>query len=243
MVGPTRFTVEQPAPTFTGLQWRGNQTSSGASSANVVLTKPAGLIVGDLMVATWTTGVALVGDVVSTKPSAGWATAGQTFSTEGENLFWSWKIADAADVAAASYTWVMSAARVYHGNIHRYSGHDPTTPINQSSLKNDAAATTHTTNSITPSVANTLIVGYFTLGSGTAVWTLDASLTQRYNATLQSLPTAYGDVIQASTSAVTKTSTNSGSSNTSAMLILAIAPVPAAGGAAALRRALLGVGV
>lgn len=232
--------VATAAPVFASVA-----TDSGASSVNVVMTKPSGLAVGDLMIATWTTGASLVGDTVSTKPSSGWADAVKTFSTEGENLYWSWKVADSGDVAASTFTWVMSVARVWHSNLHRYTGVDTANPINKSSMKNDSAGTTHTTNAIWPNVDKALIVAYFTLGSGSAVWTLDASLTSRYNASLQSLPTAFGDVAQTTAASVSKTSTNSGSSNTSAMLILALAG--AAGGvpppSAAPRRTLLGVGI
>jgi hypothetical protein len=202
----------------------GQQTSSGTASTSLVLTKPASLAVGELMLAVATQGVSSAGDAVTT-PASGWTTSAVQKNVEAESTFWAWKIADSGDVAASNFTWTMNNARVYHGHIARLSGADGTTPVNQSDLRATSSSTSHTTGSITPSVDNCMIVAYFVTGSGSVVWSLDATLTSRYSASLQSLPACYGDVMQTTAAAVTKTSTfSAGSSNAANVLIFAIAP-------------------
>ncbi len=201
-------------------------TSSGAASLNVVLTKPAGLVVGELMVALFTQGVAVGTDDVNTAPS-GWTYVGKIFSTEGEMLYFSWKVADSGDVAASNFTWAMTASHVYHGHIASYTGAHTTAPFPTSAhyaLNTNTASTTATTSTITPTVDNCLIVGYWAMGSGSATWNLDGTLASRYNASLQSLPVTFGDVLQGTAAAVSKVSTITGSAQTTAKAILAIAP-------------------
>lgn len=200
------------------------QTSSGAASTSVVLsTNSLTIASGDLLVAFFATGASATNDVQT--PPSGWSTALRGTSSEGEILICSWRVATGADVGASSYTWTMTESRVFHGNIARYTGHDTSTPVpatDSSMTSESSAGTSHPTGSITPDAANSLIVAYWIVGSGSATWTLDGTLTSRYNASLQSLPTCFGDVALGSPTSTSKTSTTS-SGQTGANVILAIA--------------------
>lgn len=201
--------------------------SSGAASTSVVLST-SGMTVssGDLLVAFFAT-AATTTDAVSAKPSSDWTDALSTVSADGEMLFVSWKVAGAGE--PSSYTWTMTESRAYHGVVARYTGADTTTPVHKSAITNTVPDLVHPTGTIVPTVDNCLIVAYWMVGSGSAIWTLDASLTSRYNASLQSLPSCLGDVLQVSHASVSKTS-NTSNGQTSGNVILAIQPAAAAGG-------------
>jgi hypothetical protein len=201
---------------------------SSASATSVPLTHPASLAAGDLMLAYFLDHALADTSALSAEPS-GWSAAVRQRVNVADNdctQWWSWKVATAGDVAAGSSTWTFSAAQAWHTpGVIRYTGADTTSPINQSAVNAPAAGSSQPTSSVTPTVDNCLIAAFFGLGSGSATWTLDASLTSRYNASLQSLVITCGDVIQPTAAAVTKTSTTSGQAAT--MLIAAIMPLGA----------------
>lgn len=199
---------------------------SAAASTSVALNHPASLAVGDLMIATFADHAAADDSALASQPS-GWSTAGrQRGGADNDNtLWWSWKVATSGDVSAGSSTWTFTAAQNWHSpGIVRVTGHNAASPINQSAMNvTPSAGSTHTTSSITPNINNCLIMAFWVMGSGTATFTLDASLTSRYNANLQSLISTFGDVAQTTAAAVSKASTSS-TGQTAAMLILAVAP-------------------
>ncbi|HUV55816.1 MAG TPA: hypothetical protein VMV84_01155 [Dehalococcoidales bacterium] len=126
--------------------------SPGANTATCIIVKPAGLTIGDLMVAHVVTRGA---SVIQSMP-AGFALIRYTDGTVKGRLCW--KIADAADVAAADFTFTYVDATYHLGAISAFTGHDPVTPINASN--GDAPAlqsVTPTSPEITPTVANCLI--------------------------------------------------------------------------------------
>lgn len=126
-------------------------------SAGTVCTIPVtagNILVGDLMVAfTACSNVA----TTLTAPS-GWTKIRQRVDgtgTTGTAIAAFWKIADAADAAAASFDFVVSNA--YFGVIHLITGFDSTTPIN---VSNDSggSATNPVTASVTTTAANCLLL-------------------------------------------------------------------------------------
>ena len=78
----------------------------------------------------------------------------------------------------ATYSWTFSAARLAAGAIHAYSGVDPTSPIDASGGALGRALDRGVAPSITTSVPNTLLVGFFA-NQTNATWTPPAGMTER----------------------------------------------------------------
>ena len=133
--------------------------SPGANSETVVIVKPVGLTVGDLMVAQ-VVGRADSMDVF-TAP-ANWTTIRQdgveSVASFASALFW--KIADADDVAAANFTFMANGDQDFSSRgamiAIEVDTFDSDTPINANS-GDDGDSATPTAPTITPSVANCLI--------------------------------------------------------------------------------------
>src|SRR2546428_2933056 len=109
------------------------------------------------------------------------------------------------------------------GAIVSYSGVDTTTPINVENGQATAASTTHSTPSITTTVANCRLVTSFAR-AGTGTWTPPAGMTERSDSTAQAVALGVDDLLQASAGAPgTKTATAS-VSKVGATHILALRP-------------------
>lgn len=163
----------------------GNQASTNAGSANgadIVITKPASLAVGDYMLACFSTGQA--GSTPQNMDLlAGWTLIKQN-STSKIALDVFGKVADASDVAAANFTfhnttsggtftWAMAGAMI------RWTGVDTTTPVVVSN-SGIGSGTGITVTTVTPGTEPmlVLIVGGC---NGTAVRTVSAQAIANNN--------------------------------------------------------------
>jgi hypothetical protein len=170
--------------------------SVGASSNQVGDTsnvaKPSGLAVGDIMVAHvvfYADGAAGGSDSVT--PPSGWAEIDLTL-IDGGMMYSAWKIADSSDVAASTFDFTSSGTagnRATMGRIMRITGGRESN-VAYVSEEGGGTGTTITVGTITPSVANSLIV--FLVGAGHsanpqsasayAMATSNPSWTEQYNA-------------------------------------------------------------
>ena len=210
--------------------------SPGANSTSCVVVKPVGLEVGDLMVA-HIVGVDY-GAAMNVATLSGWALIGEV---DGDNedgdcnysvSSLQWKIAEAADVAAANFTFTITSSDSNRGTITAWTGHDPTTPINASSGQDNNASATVTAPTITPIADCTIllfcsVVDYNT-HSGYAIATDNpASWTEAYDLPsdlTRDLGLAMGYADRPETSATGNgTATSSGAGHNIGQLI-AIAP-------------------
>jgi len=137
--------------------YRSSSTNTTTASNTVAVTKPAGLAVGDTMIAPvglYHGGVAGT-DIV---PPAGWTSLGAHTNSNG-TLAAFWKVADANDVAASSFTFTATGTGTADGmaaGIAAFSSTSPTAPIDQSITADDAGVT-----GITPTVGMGLYVMAF----------------------------------------------------------------------------------
>jgi len=131
--------------------------SPGASgSTTCVIVKPVGLAVGDLMTAQIQS---LVVSVETTTPPEGWDLIERTYAGIALESELFYKIADSDDAAATDFTFTLSKAASQRGAIVAWTGHDSDSPINASNgLGTDALSTTVTSSSITPTVADCMIL-------------------------------------------------------------------------------------
>ena len=132
--------------------------SPGADSTTCVINKPEGLAVGDLMiahVAAKATGTAI------TAPS-GWTQVRQDNYTDKVRSGLFRKIADADDVAAASFTFTVGDDANL-GAITAWTGYDAASPIGASSSQNNSYYNIPTAPSITPPSENSMILLLFSM--------------------------------------------------------------------------------
>jgi hypothetical protein len=127
--------------------------SPGANSTTCVIAKPAGLTVGDLMIAQV---VSKSSGTAVTAPS-GWTQIRQDVSGTSVRSALFWKIATSSDTSATDFTFT-TGKESNGGAITAWYGHDPTTPIDANNGQGNAASTTVTSPGITPSAANCVIL-------------------------------------------------------------------------------------
>ncbi len=125
-------------------------------AAGLIIPKPTGTVIGDVMVATV---MARPVGVTFTAPS-GWALVRSTSQSTGPSIkFVSYyKVAGAAE--PSNYTWTLggSLSAGAAGGILTFSGVDATTPVNVEGGNTTALGYTHTANGVTTTTANTMLV-------------------------------------------------------------------------------------
>ena len=111
-----------------------------ASGSTIVIDKPTGLAVGDLMVAL----VHKDDGNVGTCSLTGW-TAIDSYddsAISGDYMFSLYKIADSADAAASNFTFTLGETKVTGGAILRITGFNNIAPINQHGVGTDGTSNT-----------------------------------------------------------------------------------------------------
>jgi hypothetical protein len=124
----------------------------GGNGSSLVINKPAGTAVGDLLIAA----VATDGNHATTlAPPAGW-TAVEVSQQGGAVTFgvW-WKLAGASE--AADYTFSWSGGEKAYGMVMRFTGHDPVNPIHVSANTGGTSASP-TAPGVTTTVPDTMIL-------------------------------------------------------------------------------------
>ncbi len=156
------WTVTGPVTT-TGITLRSVTygSNNGGSLSSIGLVRPAGLVAGDVMLAS----IDVSGLSIVTAPS-GWTLVRTDYSGLGLRKSTYVRVAGAAE--PGSYAWGVTPGRVASGVIHAYSGVDTTNPVNASGGRTGSSSTV-TTPSITTTVGNTMLVAFFTNRSN-ATW-------------------------------------------------------------------------
>ncbi len=138
--------------------WQSVGLADPGSTTDIIVPKPSGLEVGDLMLAFIAQFKVVSGGVpIDFSAPSGWtAIQNQAFSgtTEAIRAVSYWKIATASDVSATDFTWVGENA-ISIGEIHRVNGAHATTPINASAVATVAAAAL-TPDPVSPAVTTTV---------------------------------------------------------------------------------------
>lgn len=106
-----------PAPVLQS----GEQRSTYNNVASVVVNKPAGVAVGDLLLV----------EISDNNSTAGWSSPGWTAGPSFDRIFSFWRIADGSE--GASFTFTHSSTRTGALICHRITGSHQTAPIDVSS--------------------------------------------------------------------------------------------------------------
>ncbi len=155
------FTTAAPS---TGVRRETSATVVNTTATNTVaITKPAGTVAGDVLVAC----LALNGSTVAaTGVPAGWTPVASVTSINNPRLYGYYRVAGGSE--PATYAWTLSTAVASGAGITRYSGVNTTTPLDTAprTAAGGAAATTGTVPGLTTATANAMVIGCMAVNSG-----------------------------------------------------------------------------
>jgi hypothetical protein len=151
--------VTSSAPTLVA----SGTTATSITSGSFVINKPTGVTNGDVLFAAVQCNA---GAQTITGPS-GWTLIRNVAGGTGTsvNLSTYYKVISNAAGEAASYTWTVGGNGAY-GEIHRITGADISTPIDDFDGQYNASSTSAAAPSVTSTVANTLLVYVVQAGGG-----------------------------------------------------------------------------
>jgi MSHA biogenesis protein MshQ len=214
-----------------------NQTDAGATHLLALrprcvlpITKPGTVASGDVMVASLS--VRNMTATVAAVP-AGWTLLARTDNNTVNNTVSMLIYYKAYAGEAGPYQWIFDSCDYAAGGIQAFGGVDTTAglTINASGGLANASGLTQTAPSITPTVANTMLVSVFAIRSG-ATWTRgSAAMTEDYDVGIPTPPAQVGLSIAtyheswATASATgTRTATASNDADTGIGFMLALRP-------------------
>ncbi len=207
--GDSTFTTLSAVPTF-------RSTSSSTSSTTV--GKPAGVVAGDVMLAT----LEIDEDPATVTGPAGWQPALDTLAGAGTasafHMQTWYKVATASE--PASYSWNVSGSPWVGISVADYAGVSQTAPIDVSSGRDAGITATPTTPSVTTSAGSDLLVAIFD-NFNYGAWTAGSGMTQRYDVDSKSLQDAPQPAAGATGA---RTATNAVSGQTAAQILALRAP-------------------
>jgi len=190
-------------------------------AASLTVAKPTGTANGDVM---WAWINLRWNSTVTTAPS-GWTLIDsfqQTGGTQGGNWYLYRKVASGQ---GASYQWTFSQTQNHWACIVTTRGADTTTPLNAGGTINSTlASTTHAMTAITPTVANTLLLAFYSGRHGSATpsaYTPPSGMTEYvdFNNNYSGIGIASLDAPTAHASTGTKTATYGTSSDWGGVLV------------------------
>ena len=159
--------------------------TAGAGGANttVSVATPAGTAASYVMLAA----VAVRGSPQTINVPAGWnaVAAQESVGDFAQRVFW--RVAVAGEAASHAFTWSTSARGV--AAIVTYRGVDALAPIDASAGQTTAASATVTAPSVTTTIADTMLVGFFASARGGLTFTLPAAMTSAIVASTGGGPT------------------------------------------------------
>jgi len=127
-------------------------TSARATTGNLTINKPVGVVSGDVMIAS----IAIRPDTATVTPPTGWTVVRTTIYSGTNKLIVYYKVAGGSE--GASYTWTMGSSPAYSvGGILAFSGVDTSSPIVAENGQTDTDEFSSTP-SINVTASNTMLV-------------------------------------------------------------------------------------
>jgi hypothetical protein len=202
---------------------------SGSGVLSLTIATPAGTTAGDVLIAS--IGVRPSSAVI-TPPAAGWTLVRRIDTAGGptSSLAIYRRVATAGE--PVSHTWTLSTSTGSAGGIAAFYGVDTSNPVDVENGQATANALTHSTPSVSTTVADTMLVSSHGFSSA-ATWTPPAGMTEVVDAASQAVPNAVGlslEVNYASQAAVgasgVKTATASNDADSGCTHLLALRRAP-----------------
>lgn len=194
-----------------------SSNTQNSSGTNMTVNAPSGLTDGDTIVV----GIS-IGDApndIASVPS-GWAEFGFGKMDNGGQVFRAyWKVAASE---GSSWTWTLNTANSAHAHAVAAQDADQTTPINASNAQNNSASNSIVATSVTTTIDNCLLIGFFAANSGNAI-APDGAMTeiQDNSNNARRLETAW-EALGTQGATGTRTATTTGTpTNTGALIAIA----------------------
>ncbi len=187
---PTPYVIDPALESFRAAQ----SANTGFNATTMTITKPVGLAVNDLMIAAITARGGTNTFVCAPAVTGAWTSIRADDSTTVLHQQIYWKVATAADVAAASYIFTFGTAAgcatttslQAAGGISAFFGVNDAAPIDANSGQANASGTAVTAPTMTNATAGNFLVGAFGSANGAApFWTAPGGLptfTERWDA-------------------------------------------------------------
>lgn len=213
------------------IAYRSHTVQNTSGSGTITIAKPSGVVDGDVLIAFFSEDT----DTPRITAPAGWSPmAGTGINADGSIVVGTSAVLQCfykvASGEGASWGFTPSTSYTGVSGVVAYSGGDTSTPIDVAAGTSTASGTNHTSASITPSVANTMLVGIWMVDSNAANSWSSADMTERIDQSsgaTQYVTLALYDLAYASTAAVSKTATFT-ATDQAAVLLLAIRPASTA---------------
>ena len=160
--------VAASAPALAAVTLVGASSLGGGNGTSFTVSRPAGIAVGDVLLAVVTAKQRGGANVISAP--AGWTSVVLTDAGSGEfrqQVFW--KAVAAGDPASDTFT--TSSSERAAALMLAYRGVDGVNPIAAQGGQANASSSSATAPSISPAAANTTLVGFFGTGNGNASFT------------------------------------------------------------------------
>ena len=152
--------------------------SASTVTNGTTVSKPAGVAAGDLLLAT----IEVDADPVTVTPPNGWTLLIDTVAAQGTANAWHaqvwYKVATASE--PASYTWTVGGSPWVDIGLAAYSGVSTTNPFDAFSGRDAGVTATPSTDAVTTTSPNDLVVGLF-IDFNTTTWTAGSGTTKRYD--------------------------------------------------------------
>ena len=223
-----------PSLAWSAITFRSYTAKNADTNGSVVMTKPAGTAVGDVLIFQM---VSVPGAIGTISPPTGWTLIDAQTYGSGEGSADYYRVVDGSEGSTFTWTWTGGLGRGVM-ILAAFSGVDNTTPIHKHSLYYGTTSNTSMpTTSITPTVNNTMIVVMF--GTNFAyVITAPSGMTNIYNS-IDGGNGYSGEMsylLQGTAAATSPTATSATAiSNNQTNLLIALNPAGGGGGATPFR--------
>ena len=204
-------TVAAKLKLLTTIQPRSTSTATLNLGPSISVNAPAGVVPGDVLVAT----VAKSGAEVLTTP-AGWTKVDSVLDNSTMYLGLYWRVAASGDPASFAWTWAGGTSRYAAGGITAYVDVDNDNPVDGHAPAGVSNTTSFPAPTVTTTFANDMIVTAHAVNANNSNWTPPAGMTERLDlvaGTGSFVSIEQNDVLQAvpgATGAKTATSSVSG---------------------------------
>lgn len=169
-------------PAISAISYVAASTDASSGSTNTVtVTRPAGTAANDVMLAYITqrgNGFPLHQNMVSVP--AGWTFVLSQDDGSSVGLVIYRKVASAAE--PSDYSWVLGASDRTAGAVIVFRGVDTVSPVHVGGAQANAASTTYTAPSLTTTVANTMLVAFYSAVNGSGSVNAATGMTQAFSA-------------------------------------------------------------
>jgi hypothetical protein len=167
-------TVTAKLKLLTRIERRSTSTAILNLGPSISINAPAGVVPGDVLVAT----VAKSGAEVLTTP-AGWTKVDSVLDNSTMYLGLYWRVAASGDPASFSWTWAGGTSRYAAGGISAYANVDNDNPVDGHAPAGVSNTTSFPAPTITTTFINDMIVTAHAVNANNTNWTPPAGMNER----------------------------------------------------------------